>query len=405
MIRKAAPDSRRLMRGVQHALSLALLSMAVAGCGQAASSPPAAGSSGSASPSTAAPAASSGAANSGPSASAAATPRPPASGQAAASGAATAKVKVGTVGLGPEVPVFLAEDKGYFREVGVEVDYANVRNSSEAIPLLATGQLDFAPAGVDPSLFNAAQRDTGVKMLASEAVANKEGPAGAALVVAQSLVDSGQYTGVKDLKGKNIGLNSPGAVGQMITEEILATGGLKGSDVNYVQLSFPDMAAAVANKKIDAAYLTEPFISIGVSKGLYKVAMLAGDVHPGLIGLVILGGANLKAQQDATTRFMVAYLRGLRFYYEAYFANPTPSGKDEVIRSITKHTPNKDPQVVAAMGMTGVDPNGAVDEKDLQRFQDYFLKAGTQKTSIELSQLVDTSFLNAALQRLGPYKR
>ena len=59
----------------------------------------------------------------------------------------------------------------------------------------------------------------------------------------------------------------------------------------------------------------------------------------------------------------------------------------------------------AAMGMTGVDPNGAVDEKDLQRFQDYFLKAGTQKTPIELSQLVDTSFLNAALQRVGPYKR
>jgi NitT/TauT family transport system substrate-binding protein len=375
----AAPAIRGLLRLVWPGVLL----VALAGCGPAA---PASGT-----PPVAAPPATAAAAGKAPD-------------QATPSRATLVKMKVGTIGLAPEAPVYLADDRGYFREEGVDIEYTNLRSSSEEMPLLATGQLDFGPAGIDPSLFNAAQRETGVKMLASEAVANKEGPGGAALVVAQSLVDSGQYTGVKDLKGKTIGLNSTGAVGQVITEEILATAGLKATDVNYVQLSFPDMATAMANKRIDAAYLTEPFISIGMSKGISKVVMLAGDVHPGLIGLVLLGGANLKPKQDAATRFMIAYLRGLRFYYSAYFTNSNPAGKEEVIQSITRHTPNKDPEAVRAMGMTGVDPNGALDEKDLQRFQDYFLKAGTQKEPVDFGQLIDTSFLETALQRLGPYE-
>jgi NitT/TauT family transport system substrate-binding protein len=324
--------------------------------------------------------------------------------QATAGGAAPVKLKVGTIGLAPEAPVYLADDKGYFREEGVEIEYTNLRSSSETIPLLATGQLDFGPAGIDPSLFNAAQRETGVKMLASEAVATREGPGGAALVVAKSLVDSGEYTGVQDLKGKTIGLNSMGGVGQVITEEILAAGGLTSSDVTYAQLSFPDMATAMANNRIDAAYLTEPFVSIGVSKGISKVVMLAGDVHPGLIGLVLLGGANLKTKQDTVNRFMVAYLRGMRFYYSAYFSKPDPAGKEEVIQTIVKHTPSKDPDAVRAIAMTAVDPNGGLDKQDLQRFQDYFLKVGTQQAPVDFDQLIDTSFLETALKRLGPYQ-
>jgi NitT/TauT family transport system substrate-binding protein len=286
----------------------------------------------------------------------------------------------------------------------VDVEFANFRNTAEQVPLLATGQLDFAPAGMDPSLFNAAQRDTGLKIVASEAVGTKEGPGGAALVVSQALIETGQFNYVKDLKGKTIGVNSMGTVAQMVTEEVLATAGLQGSDVNYIQIPFPDMATAMANKKIDAAYQTEPFISIGVSKGISRIVMLAGDAHPNITGLVLLGGQNLKSQPDAASRFLAAYLRGLRFYYSAYFTASNPAGKEDVIQSITKHTPNKDPRAVAAMGMTGVDPNGALDEKDLQKFQDFFLKAGTQKTPVEFSQLIDRTYLNAALQKLGPYK-
>ncbi|HLG72941.1 MAG TPA: ABC transporter substrate-binding protein [Chloroflexota bacterium] len=387
-------------------LGPALLAIAMAGCGGQAAPAPASSPASPAAASASAPAAAS-PASAKPAASAAAAPSasaPAGSAAAPASGAARPKFKLATVGLAPEAPVYLASDKGYFADAGVDVEYAPFRGSSEVVPLLATGGLDFAPAGIDASLFNAAQRDTGVKMLASEAVANKEGPGGAALVVAQSLIDSGEYKSVKDLKGKTIAVNSRGGVGEMIVEEVLATAGLKVGDVNLQLISFPDMAGALANRKIDAAYLTEPFISIGVSKGISKVVTLAGDVHPNLIGLVLLGGSNLKSEPDAAARFMVAYLRGLRFYYSAYFTNANPASKQDVIDSITKHTPNKDPKAVAAMGMTGVDPNGAIDQQELQKFQDYFLKAGTQKTAVPLDQVVDTSYLQAALKQLGPFK-
>ena len=51
--------------------------------------------------------------------------------------------------------------------------------------------------------------------------------------------------------------------------------------------------------------------------------------------------------------------------------------------------------------MPAVDPNGTMDERVLDDYQDYFVKTGTQQRKLDLRRVIDRSYVDYALQRLG----
>ena len=61
----------------------------------------------------------------------------------------------------------------------------------------------------------------------------------------------------------------------------------------------------------------------------------------------------------------------------------------------------KDPALYTRMSMHGVDPNGVVDQQIINDVQDYYLRAGTQREKIDASRIVDRSYVEYALERLG----
>src|SRR5438128_639811 len=64
-------------------------------------------------------------------------------GNAAALGAqAPVRVRLSGQRLAVEVPIWLAEERGYFRQEGIEIEPVTFGSASEMIPALATGQLD-----------------------------------------------------------------------------------------------------------------------------------------------------------------------------------------------------------------------------------------------------------------------
>ena len=68
---------------------------------------------------------------------------------------------------------------------------------------------------------------------------------------------------------------------------------------------------------------------------------------------------------------------------------------------MTQHTQLKDPAQYARLGWHGVDPNGELDIAVLDDMQDYFLKVGTQQQRLDMTRVVDRSYLDYALGRLG----
>jgi ABC-type nitrate/sulfonate/bicarbonate transport system substrate-binding protein len=168
-------------------------------------------------------------------------------------------IKVGSQGTVAERGIFIALERGYFAEEGLDVDLIPVR--TDQIPLLVTGEIDFSNGGSDPSVFNAVQRGVGVKIVAYNIVIG-EHDSSSAFVVRKDLVDGGQYREPSDLKGRTVGVPPASATPMIFLERWLAKGGLALPDVSTVNLPFADLVPALGNRGVDAAFLAEPFITI-----------------------------------------------------------------------------------------------------------------------------------------------
>jgi len=311
-------------------------------------------------------------------------------------------IKVTTLGLAPEAALFIASDKGYFKDEGLNVEIVP-SNSGEQLPALATGQAHFGNLSPSPQTFNAMAQGITIKYIAPYIVIPPD-DAAAAFVVARTLVDSGKYQDYKDLKGLTLGSANWDGANRLYVERVLQRGGLTFDDITPQQLQFPDMVPALANGKIDGAWLVEPFVSISEQRGAAKRLVNDGEVVPGDQPANLgLSGVFEKSNGEAAKRFLVGWLRGQRDAWHAFDRRDV--APDEAIGILINHTSIKQPQqyldAMQQKALGGFEPNATENVKVLSDWQDYFVKIGTQKTKFDINSLVDTSYADYALQRLG----
>jgi NitT/TauT family transport system substrate-binding protein len=309
-------------------------------------------------------------------------------------------VKVGSVRLVGEAGVFIALAKGYFAAEGLDVELVPIRTTNESTPGLATGELAFSQIAPDPSIFNAIGRDIPVKFVGYSAIISDNDTSGG-WIVRQDHLDSGRYKGPQDLKGLTVGVSAPGAIAQVWTERVLAKGGLTLDDVQFGTVTFPDQPAAFAGKSIDAAFLVEPFVSVAELQKVATNVMPSGQIYAGVVPFVLALSPVFEQQQpEAVRRFVTAWLHGQRDYYRAYVKNE--GDKAEYNRILSEYTPVHDDALLVRMASSTVDVNNRMDPKTINELQDYYVRYGTQQQKIDLTRVLDSTYADYAVQRLGP---
>lgn len=311
-------------------------------------------------------------------------------------------VQVAVTEINPEVGYYVAQERGYFAEEGLDVEFQATRMpTGDRMALLARGDIQFAGISPDPSLFNVVARDVSVKI-----VALMSGNVGtfpyrtAAVVVRQDLIDSGRYRDPADLKGMTVASSAQGGAADYLIERGIRPYGLTLADLNFQAVQMQDVPAALGNKAIDAAWLVEPFILGVESRGIAKPVLLTGEIAPGAVGFVMLASPSfLRDQPEATRRFLRAWLRGQRDYYRAVIAQQ--GGAEAIYDILSKYTTIKDPTLFPRIGFNGADPNGDINEDSLYEYQDAFLRYGTQQQRVDLSRVIDRTYLNQVLADLG----
>src|SRR3990172_19940 len=110
-------------------------------------------------------------------------------------------VKVGTVLHVSDAGIFIALEKGYFKEQGIETEMPRFRSAGDMMAPLGTGELHVVGGGINPGLYNAIAR--GIQIIA---VADKgslsPGRGYLSIVVRKDLLDNKKVTSIKDLKGR-----------------------------------------------------------------------------------------------------------------------------------------------------------------------------------------------------------
>ena len=171
------------------------------------------------------------------------------------------------VGYGP---MFLARDKGFFKENGLDVELRIIEDAAIYMAAIAAGELDG----------NASTLDEIMKYRSPEfcfkAVAALDDSHGGDGVLVREDV-----TSLKDLKGQQIGMNE-GSVSQFWFNILLAREGMTEKDVQITNMTADDAAAAFIAGQIPAAVTWEPHLSLVRSKKQGKVLIDSAET-PGLI--------------------------------------------------------------------------------------------------------------------------
>ena len=312
-----------------------------------------------------------------------------------------AKVVVGQVGGISDAALFIAYEKGFFTEQALDVEFQLFDSAARMVAPLGAGQLDVGAGAPSAGLLNAIARDVPLRIVADKGNLNP-GHGYEAMIVRKDLAD--KIKAPADLKGKTIALSARDITPEVTLDTYLKKGGLTVKDVNIVTMAFPDMRNALANGSIDMAIPIEPTVTQILQSGSGVLLQRDDVVSPKhQVAVILYGPKFVEQKQDVARRFMLAYVKGLRMYNDA-FEKKDPVKRKDVIDILIKNTTAKDAALYDKMVMPGMDPNGRVNVESLAEEQEWFLKKGSQKAPVELKKVVDIQYIDWAVQKLGPYK-
>jgi NitT/TauT family transport system substrate-binding protein len=328
-----------------------------------------------------------------------------ASGMQPALAASLAEVRIGVNNVVSDAPFFIANKKGYFTEQGIKVVFVPFDAGPKMIAPLGTGQLDVAAGAMSAGLFNAAARDINIKVVADKGSTPPQYDY-MPILVRKALVDSGKVKSYKDLKGLKVAEAGKGGSPGSKLNEALKSAGLSYKDTEHEYIGYPQHVAALMNGAVDASVTTEPSATQAIERGA-AVRLSNADPYPNQqVAVLLYGGDFIKKQPQLAQKFMMAYLKGARFYNDALkdgkFAGPNAA---EVIAILVQDSNVKDATLYKKMTPNGIHPDGKLNEESLARDYQFYKEQKYVDGSVKMESVIDTSFVNAAVKALGPYQR
>jgi NitT/TauT family transport system substrate-binding protein len=320
--------------------------------------------------------------------------------------AAEDKVHVGTAGLVSDAPLFIADARGYYKEQNLSVDFVNLESGTKMIAPLGTGEIDAGAGAPSAALYNAVLRGINVRVVADKGKLI-HGYGYNPLLVRKELVTSGRVKTFKDLKGLRFATAAPGSAADATLNAAFKRAGITFTDVKLPIIPFPSMIGAFANDALDAAIVSEPVASEAVKQGVAVIFATSDTFYLNQqIAVLLYGDKFIADRPDVAKRFMIAYVKALRFYYEALkdgrFAGPNAAA---VIAILEQYSNIKNPDTYTAMIPAGMDPEGYVDVPSMNRDLAFWNELGLIQGAITAERVVDMSFVANANKVLGRYRR
>lgn len=311
-------------------------------------------------------------------------------------------VRMADLGITSDAPFYIAMEKGYFKERGIEVKLEKFASAAAAMAPLSTGEVHVVGGGINPALFNAFARGFPVKVVAARS-RDLPGNTSDSLMVRADL--KGQIQKFADLKGRKVAINAPGSALVYMLGRMLESEGLSLKDVEVVYIPWPDMGVAFTRKAIDAGTLVDPFVVEYEDKGYASLWKRASDIikDPWWEVAVIFYNKDWADKNPQMAKdFMAAYIKGARLMHAAITLKE-PKARAEYMDVLVKYTRVKDKALHERMTTGYIDPNGYVSKESLREQQDWYAKQGTVPKKVSIDEIVDEQYLKYALQQLGVY--
>lgn len=305
---------------------------------------------------------------------------------AAPAGADTITIAHSTwVGYGP---LYIAKEKGFFKENGVDVDLVVMEDPKERFPTLMADQIQMIASTVDTALLYMKKPDDYQYVVAIDDSNGGDG------IVANKDIKT-----VADLKGKQVAVNE-GSVSEFYLNVLLAKAGISESDLNIVNMTAGDAGGAFVSKRVDAAVTWEPWLSKGKATD-HGHLLVDSSTTPGLITDALIAKTGwVQAHQKEVAGIVKAWNEAVAYYR----SNP-----DESVAIMAKGVGGwlKDPKdfkdTLAGIKFYGAEDNkaffGTKDKpgpltQTVQEAIDVWSSHGKVQVKTTPAQLIDYDFVN-----------
>ena len=276
------------------------------------------------------------------------------------------KATIGVLRLSSSAPVFIAQDKGYFRDEGLAIELKFFDAAQPVAVATTAGDVDFGITAFTAGLYNLAGKGT-LKVIAGMS-RDKPGYPLIGYFASNKAYAAGLKT-PKDLAGKRIAVTQVGSSFHYALGLLADKYGFRLSEVKVVPLqSLSNAAAALKGETVDAALLPISTARPLVESDGAKLLGWVGDETPWQVGAVFASPKTL-ADKALVTKQLAALTRADREYHDVVLAT-VKDGKAELndrtrplLEIIAKYTNLPVEQVVGNCAY--VDPDGKLDVKNV----------------------------------------
>lgn len=288
------------------------------------------------------------------------------------------------VGYVPNIqfaPLYVAIDKGYFKDAGIEIQF-DYSLETDAVSLVGAGHLQFAVVSGEQVLLARAQGLPIVYVCAWY----QQYPVSVASKVQEGI------TTPAELRGKKIGL--PGLYGASYIglDALLFAGGLSEKDVTLDSIGFNQVAALAADQdQAVSVYTTNEPVQLESQGYKLNEIRVADYVQLASNGL-ITNDETLKQDPDLVRRMTTAFLKGLA----ETISNPDEAYtiSEKYVPDLSKANATTQKEVLArSIGLWKASRLGYSDPQAWQNMQNTLLKMGLLKQPLDLSQAYTNQFV------------
>ena len=284
--------------------------------------------------------------------------------------------------------LYLAQELGYFRQAGLNVEIQDRGERAQLLPLMIGGEVDVAFLTLNPSFINAVGRGAPVRIVAGREMASPDcGDIGEILGRRQCFRRG--FADLRELRGKRVAYGNLGSFTEFCLETQLSAVGLKREELTAISLRRNEAVTALAGGKIDAL-VAQVGLDNDLAVILPEIVRSSGlaSIFPSFQYSFILFGKRLLEGDPADGgAFLVAYLRGARDFLKG----KTPAFLEEFARSM-----RLDADRARRACRNTFTPDGQVDLESLRRYVAWAVQRGYCPGAVDPAQLVDSRFLAEA---------
>ena len=302
------------------------------------------------------------------------------------------KASIALLRLSSSGPVFIALEKGWFKDAGVDLTIKDFTAATQVPLAIVSGDADFGTTAFTAGFYNLAAKG-GLKVIAAQS-AERPGFQLNVIAVTKAAWDAG-IRSIKDLAGKRVAMTTAGSSMHYSIEMLARKFGVDAKTITMVPL-LPNMAAAFKGGQVDAAsFPITTYRQVEAEAGGHIIAYV-GDEEPWQLGAVFTSPKTITERRPLVEKFIAGYLRGAAAYSEAF--GKRENGKlvpganyDEMIGILSNAL--KQPPALVAAGLPFIDPEGRLDVGDIYRQVAFWQASGQVAKDADPKSFVDLSFV------------